>query len=81
VSCDTSISGGDVAFGGGADWSGNANSNSDELENRIHSIAYIDSTGDVATNGEIPRGIRVRGEVDTDGNDTLTAQVLCFRAF
>jgi hypothetical protein len=81
VSCDTAISGGDVAIGGGAYWSGNANSNSDELENRIHSMTYLDATGDVATNGEIPRGIRVRGEVDKDGNDTLTAQVLCFPAF
>ena len=81
VFCDSSIVGGDVAMGGGAYWSGNANSNSDEFENRIHSIAYLDSTGDVATNGEIPRGIRVRGEVDKDGNDTLTAQVLCFPAF
>ena len=81
VFCDSSIVGGDVALGGGAYWSGNANSNSDELENRIHSIAYLDSTGGVATNGEIPRGIRVRGEVDKDGNDTLTAQVLCFPAF
>ena len=81
VFCDTAVVGGDVAIGGGAYWSGNANSNSNEFENRIHSLAYLDSTGDVATNGEIPRGIRVRGEVDKDGDDTLTAQVLCFPAF
>jgi hypothetical protein len=68
----------DLAIGGGAFWSGNANSNSDELENRIHSAAFITNTGTPATSGEIPLGYRARGEVDKDGNDTLTVQVLCY---
>ena len=71
----------DVAIGGGAYWSGNPNSNSNELENRIHSAAFIDQTfGDPATSDELPAGYRVRGEVDKDGNDTLTVQVVCFPA-
>ena len=71
----------DMAVGGGAFWSGNPNSNSSELENRIHSAAFLDSTGDVATAGEFPFGYRVRGEVDKDGDDTLTVQVVCLRTF
>jgi hypothetical protein len=71
----------DMAVGGGAFWSGNPNSNSDELENRIHSAAFLDTTGDVATAGEFPFGYSVRGEVDKDGDDTLTVQVTCLRTF
>lgn len=71
----------DVAVGGGAYWSGNENSNSNELENRIHSATFIDQTfGDPATSDELPAGYRVRGEVDKDGDDTLTVQVVCFPA-
>jgi len=71
----------DLAMGGGAFWSGNTNSNSDELENRIHSAAFLDTSGDVATSGEVPFAYRARGEVDKDGDDTLTVQVVCYPAF
>ena len=67
----------DIALGGGAFWSGNPNSNSNTLENRIHSAAFLGENGEPATGG-LPVGYRVRGEVDKDGNDTLTVQVACY---
>ena len=67
----------DIALGGGAFWSGNPNSNSNTLENRIHSAAFLGENGQPATSG-LPVGYRVRGEVDKDGNDTLTVQVACY---
>ncbi len=78
ASCDTMGALQAAAISGGAFWSGNANSNDNELENRIHSATFLDSTGEPATAGEVPFGYRVRGEVDKDGDDTLTVQVLCF---
>jgi hypothetical protein len=80
VSCNTNPSTlfPDVAMGGGAFWSGNANSNSDELENRIHSATYLNLNGTPAAAGDFPFGYRVRGEVDKDGDDTLTVQVVCY---
>jgi hypothetical protein len=81
VFCDPHVGApNDLAIGGGAWWSGNANSNSNEFENRIHSATLVDFTGEPANEGEIPVGYRVRGEVDKDGDDTLTAQVLCIPA-
>ncbi len=78
--CDTFGPRQAMAVGGGAYWSGNPNSNSSELENRIHSATYLDINGDPATAGDLPFGYRVRGEVDKDGDDTLTVQVLCYPA-
>ena len=67
----------DIALGGGAFWSGNPNSNSNTLENRIHSATFLGENGQPATGG-LPVGYRVRGEVDKDGDDTLTVQVACY---
>ena len=69
VSCTNA----EVAIGGGAFWSGNENSNSNDLENRLHTAAFN------VNNSGMPTGYRARGEVDKDGDDTLTVQVACAR--
>jgi hypothetical protein len=69
------------AIGGGAYWDSNVNADSDELENRLHSAAFINSDGiPISSTSAVATGYRARGEVDQDGDHRLVLQVMCMRS-